>query len=83
MEWDVLETYYQSGHITPKGYDYYLRALLHNYGLDSSEWREEKKHKNTNGQVVNQSELDLCKQKVQQLEKENMQLKLRLQLQKE
>ena len=81
-EWDALETVYHNGLITSQGYEHYLQMLLGKYGLASSEKMENVKTTNSIKTVTNDQEgmngVNLCQEKVQQLEKEISELKSRL-----
>lgn len=81
-EWNVLETLFNSGHITSQGYEHYLERLLVNYGITI-------RHENskttkgldaTPGDKKSADEASLCSlQRIQQLEREISQLKMMLQ----
>ena len=86
INWDILETLFQNGDITYHGYDHYVQLLLQKYDFSRSEWdmetKGDMKNKDMNSKQTNntQSEIDLCKIKVEQLKKENDKLKTLLQI---
>ena len=79
----MLETIYHNGDLTSEGYNHYLQMLLAKYGLVSREAAIQKskttksiEHLPNDKDAIN--EASLCKEKVQQLEKEIDELKLRI-----
>lgn len=74
MEWNVIETLYRKQKLTTQGYEHYLQSLLGKYDLV----RSIPKHILPESTPNDSDNIDQCRERLAELERENSQLKIQI-----